>query len=608
MSDDYQAFVWQEHFASRTAAIAEKIEVGVQARDTPGLLEVRDQLRSLLQIDPGARKTLINSLHALVIVDSAHALKYLEEALALDDKDAGVLNNMAFMQQKQRGDYEKAAEFYRRCMDYHPDFVQAYLGLADVYGGCAAHHMQYNLLKTAVDRFPADARSLLAFGRAAGRIAEVGTTEEAVEALQKCISLNPEPTVTSAAKTGLAEVAIRAGDAAPGEAYLDEALVAHPGNVRAALNLVNLLCKESSEGAAERISKAMSDAIEAVGREGRGGLPEGPVRNSDPSHQPRVGFLWNSDVPACFTTWLFERLRWDVFIYSTDRKAPGMGKWKLRSVRDISAAAAAQVMRLDAIDVLVDLIGCAPSARPDIFAMRPATSMRTCDFLSADLHIPSVVPMPMGFCFAGPASNSPALGSYIKKGQLSGPTTLGYIGCLSYLSRACLASWSAALREFPEARLVIMSVVFNETSVRERFLEKRWPPDVRKRVLCLATKDDPESRMKTYRIFDAYLAPWPACPWENVAEALCMNVPIITEKPDAVTQLPCAADILEQCGMGEFCIARAERPIAVLARAIRRSVAGVEPRKCFLTSPFVDQDAFLNNFEDELMQGWVCSS
>jgi Tfp pilus assembly protein PilF len=605
------------------------VESGLQNRNQRWLTEARDELRDLVHIEPSAKPLLIRCLQALLIVDSGSALTYLEEALAVDGDHPAVLNNLGYVHQKMRGDYETAATYYRRCLDKHPHFAQAYLGLADVYAGSRAPNLEYKLLSTALTACPRDARVFLALGRSA---AGLGKLPEAEERFAQCLEhcAGSDKGVVSAAQTEMADAKMRQGDTAAALRLLRESLALCPTNANAALRMLQVLQAEppgdtesgdTESGDTESGDTESGDTterrldVQIVLAEALQPSPAPPIceRNEDPSHHPKVGFLWNASVPACFTAWLFHALSWDVVVYTTDRNAPPPGKFSVRSVRDVTATGAAQVIRSDGVDVLVDLVGCRRGARPDILTMAPAARVMSYDPCGPNLGIPSVRPMAAGLCFANPFVGETGTG-FVKGVTATGPYTLGYIGPLSHLSSSCVDTLVNTLRAAPDIRLVIFNAVFRDPEVHRRFLDLRFPVDLHKRAICLPHKDVPEHRIRMYRVFDAYVAPWPSCATEELLEALCMDVPVITKetRPARRSSEDFAEDfdaprILRLCGLAIECVAADDRAFLNMIRHTRYRDRKPPYRERLGSSELVNRPKFLKKFEDSLMNGWICS-
>jgi len=596
MSDVYSAVQWKEYVHTRLAEAVDLMESGLMHRNKAWLERAREQLKTLLSMEPAAKKLLIRCLEALVVVDAGNALSYLHEALTLDEREPTVLNNLGFVHHKQRRDYDQAALYYRKCLDEDSNFSQAYLGLADIYQALGATHMQRSLLEKAAVQCPNDGSVLLALGtsmvsmkkdlqKAYANLARAGDTAGASVYCR------------SASLTQRAHIHRLGGDVVEAARLYKEAATAWPENQEAILGQVDIMYKNPLPGATKAdVDQAAKDLLPKFD------LTKVPERNMDASHVPKVGFLWNSAVQACFVNFLFELSSWDVVVYSTDLKAPGKGKWTQRTVRDLPAEVAAEVMRSDGLDVLVDLIGTGPGARADILAQRPAAAVRSLELLGLPERVSA------GICYSGAAATSdvPFLRDCMKTEWRQGPLTLGYLGPLSFVSDECLSSWLHVLTTLPEARLVVIDVALDSSHMKEMFL-KRVPSEMRKRFVCLSHEATFERRLKLYRLFDAYLAPFPACPHLQLFEALLMNIPALTRATVTRTQAPSPVDILSACGIASDTVAGGDADLARLAGGIRGKAAELGTRARMLASPLVARQMFVKRFEDDLMEAWVCS-
>ena len=156
-----------------------------------------------------------------------------------------------------------------------------------------------------------------------------------------------------------------------------------------------------------------------------------------------------------------------------------------RSIRGLTSVQAAQLIRDDGIDILVDLAGHTAGNRLDIFALKPApiqatwlgylntTGLSTIDYrLSDDMLDPPGQPvrdteelfrLPGGFCCFQPWPNAPAVNSLpaLERGYL----TFGSLHNLFKLNGSVYDLWSRVLQALPNARLLM----FRDTLKGERW-------------------------------------------------------------------------------------------------------------------------------------------
>jgi tetratricopeptide (TPR) repeat protein len=623
----------EEHFSSyvrtKLSSAVDLLESGLQGKNKAWLEEAHAELSRLMPFDPASRKLLIRCLEALVLVDSANALKYLEEALEVDGDDPTVLNNLGYIHQKQRGDYKRATFFYKKCLDVAPSFVQGYLGLADVYQGLGVPELQQSLLRKGFAECQDDPASnlallSLALGTVIIESSSFRRLAEADHHLRKaCASFrgcsnNP---ALSRALTTMAKGEVLRGRPHTALDLFGEALKLSKDNHQAVMGILDIGYRSpdefksrfqqatgmSLEDSMKETDKAGLDS-EALENLSRKLLPathviSPPRRNTNPNHTMRVGYLLHAKVPKELLQPLLCSKTARLFTYSTDLHSPGFGSGNHRTIRDLPADIAAQVIRQDELDILVDLIGLSGGARPDVLSLSPATAVVTYNELSARLGTTSALKLPApGVLHPGAALN-PSINASIKS-KKSGTTvfTVGYLGPLSDLSQSYLVAVVALLKNFPSVRALFMNPVFCDATTKQGFLD-RFPEKLRARVLCMPHEDSSEKRLPLYRVLDVFLVPWPACSILNLLEAMLMNVPPMTMRPPIMTQRPCGADLISSVGLP---VAKTAEEMIMMTMRLEKT-GREDVREAILGSPLVDAGRFVRDFEKCLIEAWVCS-
>ena len=617
----------EEHFSTyvrtKLSSAVDLLESGLQRKNKAWLDEARTELRGLMPFDPAVGKLLIRCLEALVLVDGANALKYLEEALEVDADDPTVLNNLGYVHQKQLGDYERATVFYKKCLDVAPSFAQAYLGLADVYQGLGVSELQQGLLRKGLTECQDDPNLSLALGTAIITSSTFRRLEEADRLLSKAalsfrrgVGHPSSPDGERVSQQGLSRAltAMGKGEVLRGRLHkamdlFGEAMDLSKDNYQAAMGILDIGYRSPDDlekrFRGRRISMSDDGALEDLSKKL---LPAPPVsgrlqRNMDPNHTMRVGYLLNGKVPMSLIQPLLCSKTASVITYSTDLHSPGVGSGNHRTIRDLPAEIAAEVIRQDKLDILVDLIGLSGGSRSDVLALLPATAVVTYNELSAALGTTSALEMPTpGVCYAGPAL-SPSVNALIKS-KRSGATvfTVGYLGPLSDISQAYLVAVVALLKNFSSVRALFLNPGFTDATTKRGFLD-RFPENIRTRVLCMPHEDSSEKRLRLYRVLDVFLVPWPACSMLNLLEAMLMNVPPVTLLPPVITQRPCGADILSCAG---FPVARTAEEMLLMTMRLKET-SQPDIRNAVLRSALVDADRFVRDFEKGLIEAWVCS-
>jgi predicted O-linked N-acetylglucosamine transferase (SPINDLY family) len=182
-----------------------------------------------------------------------------------------------------------------------------------------------------------------------------------------------------------------------------------------------------------------------------------------------------------------------------------------RSIVHLSDDAAAELIRGDEIDLLIDLSGHTGANRLLVLARKPApvqalwlgyfdtTGMSSIDYIIADhfvclknderFYVEKIARLPHSFFCYGPPDPSPEVSPLPMQSQ--GNITLGSLNNLGKITPEVIALWATILRAIPDARLLLKYFGFDAANVREHFtgqfaehgvVPERltiWPPTTR---------------------------------------------------------------------------------------------------------------------------------
>lgn len=230
----------------------------------------------------------------------------------------------------------------------------------------------------------------------------------------------------------------------------------------------------------------------------------------------------------------------------TQRLKPHFKKWEVISLLD--DATAAELIRQDQIDLLIDLSGHTGLNRLGIFPHRPApvqatwlgywasTGLTCIDYLIADeWSVPQgediyfterVIRMPVTrLCYGNSLNNSPDVTSSpcIKNGYV----TFGCMQSLHKINDGVLMAWTDILSQLSEAHLLIRCIQFNDPKVlarfRSRLLDFGLPVD----RIELNGPLPRDQYLHAYAEIDIGLDTFPFPGGTTTTEALWMGVPTI---------------------------------------------------------------------------------
>jgi len=372
------------------------------------------------------------------------------------------------------------------------------------------------------------------------------------------------------------------------------------------------------------------------------GTPAPHANRRDAGRRLRVGYVsadFRMHSVAHFALPILEnhdRSAVEVFCYSdvthpdavTERAKSLADGW--RPIGGLSDDAAAQAVRQDAIDILVDLSGHM-SGRLALFARKPAPLQLTylgypdtTGLPAMDYRLTDSVADPAGeadrfatekliridpcaWCYA-PVHATPEVAA-----PRSGAITFGSFNILAKLSAPTLETWGSLLRELPGSRLKLKSFAANEPAVREQLARGLRDQGIEPaRLEVLGHQDDAREHLARYGEIDIALDPFPYNGTTTTCEALWMGVPVVT-LAGARHAGRVGASLLRGVGLEELIAKDRESYVAAtLALASDRSrLAGLraELRGRMQRSPLMDAAGFCRRLEAvyrEMWHGW-CS-
>ena len=353
-----------------------------------------------------------------------------------------------------------------------------------------------------------------------------------------------------------------------------------------------------------------------------------------PGARMRVGFV-SGDFKAHATAALvfpllaaLDRTRFEVFCYSTTNQRDayterftGLAEhW--REVSGRTAVQAAELIRHDGIDVLIDLSGHTRGNRLDVFAQNPApvaatwlgylntTGLAGLRYRITDaqvdppgaseaFHSETLLRLPDTlWCFEPPA-DAPALRA--PAGER--PLTFGSCNHVAKLNAAVLGAWARILQAVPGSRLLVMAVPGEraEARVRKELGSAGIDPQRVETVGRLSR----ERYWQVLREVDIALDPFPYNGGATTCECLWMHIPVVT-LAGRFGFARSSASILSCVERKEW-IANDEEQYVAIATGLARDRASLvhsrmSLRDKVLASPLVDAPRFARAFEHALVQ------
>lgn len=516
----------------------------------------------------------------------AEAATAYRRAIALNPDFAEAHNNLGSAL-RDMGKPEEAAAAYGKAVAVRPDYAEAHnnLGnaltdtgklkdaLACFYQAVALkadyaeayYNIGNTLLKMEKPEEAADAyRQAIAlkkdfteaYGNLGNAMKEQGRFEEAVACYHKAIDLNPN---NADLFHNLGFVLLELRKPGPAIAAYRRALAIDPGFADAGANLIFALDFDPTAAIADHrreLSRWNDINVRPLSHEIK------PHANfPDPERRLRIGYV-SADFRSHSAAHVFGSVllghdpsQFQVFCYANSPKEDGLterfrqaaSRW--RRIDGLTDADAAELIREDAIDILVDLSGHSEGNRLLVFARKPApiqvtawgratgTGVETIDYLFSDkIFIPpdeqcfyaeKIIYLPCTLGYICP-EDAPPVGPLpvLTNGRIS----FGCLNRLAKISDGLLDVWGELLRSLPDAVIILkdpsLDLAVRRDVIRREFGERGVAPE---RVILLG-RTPWRQHLATYNRIDIGLDPFPHGGGISTLEGLWMGTPFVTLK------------------------------------------------------------------------------
>ena len=323
----------------------------------------------------------------------------------------------------------------------------------------------------------------------------------------------------------------------------------------------------------------------------------------------------------------------EVFGYSNNAKVDDWTR-RLRGATDhwreiagLSDGAAAQLIREDGIDILIDLSGHTAGNRLPLFALRPAPvqaswlgyfgaiGLKAIDYLLMDgfavppgeerLYPEAVVRLPRGrFCYAPPDyAPAPVDPPSLRQGFV----TFGSFNHVAKIGDGVVRLWSDTLKANPASRLILKWKALHDEGVRARLRVAFSAHGVDADRLELRGFSPHREMLEQYGEIDVALDPFPFGGGLTSCEALWMGVPVVTWPGDRPASRQ-TAGFLDNIGLRE-CIASSATDYVSRATALASDRQGLAElrhslRARMAASPLCDGPRFARALEAAFREMW----
>jgi len=367
-----------------------------------------------------------------------------------------------------------------------------------------------------------------------------------------------------------------------------------------------------------------------------------PFANSrDPARRLRLGLLggafWRHPVSWLTIAGLeqLDRAAFDIVCFAVRGPADAFTR-RFRAIATswhetdrLDDAAVARLIRAEGVDILLDLGGYITFGRLPVLAYRPApvqvkwvgaqfhtTGLAEVDWLITDrfetppelapLYGERLLVMPDGYVCYSPPEDAPEIAPLpaVRRGFV----TFGSFNTLMKLTPAVIATWSALLRELPDARLDITAPQLAELDVAERLVAAFAGHGIDRARIDTRGGFGHRELLQRYNEVDLCLQPFPYCGGVTILEGLWMGVPSIATAGESFASRH-AASHLAQVGLSDFVADSCADyvPLAVSKAADVAGLAGLRAslRARLRASPLCDAPRFGCNLGAALRRAWT---
>ncbi|HEY9844005.1 MAG TPA: tetratricopeptide repeat protein, partial [Candidatus Obscuribacterales bacterium] len=456
------------------------------------------------------------------------------------------------------GRVDDAIGCFQHALQLNPEDPMAFLGLAQAFQVGGQLPMAFKACQEALNIYP---RLAPAYARLGDVLLRAGELVAAEQCAREALGIKPE----DASYLGLlGHVLLLRGEQAEARLTLERALTCEPVASHAEIYINLFFCLRNLPGLspAERLA-AFKDWDAKVGIRADALAPLPTVR--DPQRRLRVGYV-SGDLLEHSASVVSELLfrhhdsdSFDIYVYAKARKADartgllkqlaarwdsdGYSHW--RDIAALSESETLDLIRTDAIDLLVDMNGCTENNILPVFARRPAqiqftglgygdtTGLEAIDYLFTDtwLFAPELAPqvaerllyLPQLMNWIPPAYELAADISPLTEGAL----TLGCANSLFKLNPTVLACWRDILQALPEARLLLKSPQFTDAALSADFTRKLLEMGFAEERFELLGPSPREEHLKFFQQLDLVLDPFPYNGGISSLEALWMGRPLV---------------------------------------------------------------------------------
>jgi protein O-GlcNAc transferase len=530
---------------------------------------------------------------------------------------------------KLLGKLDTAADAFGRVLKLAPDFPEARINLASVLMAAGLHKEALALLEEHAQRGPDSARLRSALALA---LLNLKRPDEALVHARRAVEL--QPTVASE-HVVLGDALDACGHKSEAIASCRRAVELDPSDHSAHSVLIFVMLSSPEYGPKEHFQEARAWAKRHAEPLKKHIRP--PTNDRSPERPLRVGYVSSDFRVHAIQQFLVPLLKhhdqsaFEIFLYSSVPNPDEATTWyrdfaggRFRDIRHLDDFAAAELVRSDQVDILVDLALHSSWNRLRLFACRPApvqiswlgymgtTGLDSMDYRITDpyldppgtdlgvysetcLHLPETV-----WCYA-PLCDEPLVNPL--PALEAGAVTFGCQNSFRKLHPGVFALWARVLRRVPDSRLFIHVEEHAQEGVRQVFAREGVDPE----RLEFGGRVSRSEYLRRYQRIDIGLDTFPFGGGTTTLDAAWMGVPVVTLSGPTAQQRA-GSCIAMNLGLPEL-VANSEDAFVDAAESLASDLARLSTLRAQLrprleTSALADAPRFARHLEAAFRAAW----
>ncbi|SEJ94358.1 tetratricopeptide repeat protein [Paraburkholderia diazotrophica] len=529
------------------------------------------------------------------------------------------------------GRHEDALKSCGRAIELDPEHQPSYRGLGLIYYHLERQPAAILSLRHALELSPRDDHAWLMLANA---LREDRQLDEALEAVNKSLSIGEK----SAAKY------LSLGDILQARGAIEEGLEMHVKALELGCDPIETYARLlfTMPGSPRYSALDMREHAVRYGQlAAAGAKPFTHAPSSYDGKRPlRIGFvsgdLRGHPVGIFLESIMghLDRTRIDPIAYVTFNKKndaitarlkPHFSAW--HSIEKLSTLEAAEKIRDDNLDILIDLSGHTAFTALPVFAWRPAPlqvswlgffATTGCEFIDYFIGDPHTLPqseehhfvekawrLPDSYLCFTPPDNAPDVGPLPM--ERNGFVTFGYFGKLIKVTDDVVALWARVLHRVPDSKLFLKAIGLGSDYLQIKTIERFARHGIDASRLILEGESSRVEYLEAYNRLDIALSPFPYGGGTTTAEGLWMGAPVLGLKGDRFLTHICES-LLHAAGLGEWVAADkdayVEKAVAFASDPDRLAALRAGLREQTRLSPMCDAPRFANNLVDAFHRMW----